>query len=360
MRLGRRKIRHLNLALQGGGAHGAFTWGVLHRLLNEADVRIGWLSGTSSGAVNAICVAHGLAHRDPAAGQLALERIWQGVERAGIPDLLRLNPFLVGLVKAAPMPSLSALLSPYEFNPGGFDPLRKILSEHIDFEAIRTSQTTEILLAATDVATGRARLFRRREMTVDVVLASACLPSLNHAVEIDGRFYWDGGFSANPDLLALATECPIKDTLLVQLNPIHKSEIPRDTKGIEDRVNTITFNQPLLRDIETIIMAQQMRTSWFASRNNPLRHIKTHRFHLIAAGRHTAGLGAESKVVPDLELLSYLHGSGRTEASRWLEQHKASIGRRGTVNLRNHYLEPTGIFAPRDNLDAAAGPDDNV
>ncbi len=339
MRLFRRRKR-LNLALQGGGVHGAFTWGVLDRLLGEDDIVFGWLSGTSAGAVNAVCLAHGLAHRDNQLAKDALTGVWTAVERAGVSDLMRLNPFLAGLAKAAPIANMSAFFSPYDFNPVGFDPLRKILAEHVDFDAIRRNRQVGLLLAATDVATGRARLFRRDEISVDVVLASACLPSLHHAVEIDGRAYWDGGFSANPDLLTLAAESPIGDTLLVKLNPLYKAGVPRSAKTIEDRVNTITFNQPLLRDIETILLAQDMAAGWFMRRSGRLAHLKAHRFHIIAAGRHTSGLGADSKVMPEMELLAYLRAAGEREAANWIEQHKSSIGRRSTVDLRERFNTP--------------------
>jgi NTE family protein len=345
-----RRRKRVNLALQGGGVHGAFTWGVLERLLAEEDLEIGWISGTSAGAFNAIAVAHGLARGDRALARQTLSDLWLAVERAGVPDLLRLNPFLAGLAKAAPLQNMRAFFSPYEFNPAGFDPLRKILSQHIDFEAIRRAPGVGLLIAATDVSTGRARLFRRQEMSVEAVLASACLPSLHHAVEIDGRAYWDGGFSANPDLLTLAAESPVEDTLLVLLNPIHKAGVPKGAKSIEDRVNTITFNQPLLRDIEAILLARDMRAGWFPRREGRLAHLKAHRFHMIAAGRHTAGLGSDSKLMPEMELLTYLKSAGEREAALWLDQNKRRLGRASTVDLRARFTSlPPG--------DDAAGED---
>ena len=347
MRLFRKPKRRLNLALQGGGVHGAFTWGVLDKLLDDSDLAVGWISAASAGAVNAAAVAHGVAHADMQQARHALAAIWNGVERAGVPDLLRLNPILFGLAKSAPIPNMTAFFSPYEFNPAGFDPLRKIITQHIDFEAIRRAGDIELLIAATDVSTGRARLFRRHELTVDVILASACLPTLHHAVQIDGRYYWDGGFSANPDLVTLAAQSPHRDTLLVQLNPIHKPGAPRAAKSIEDRVNTITFNQPLVRDIETILMAREAHTGWGLPKHGRLARLKAHRFHLIAAGRHTAGLGHDSKVVPDVELLNYLHSAGAREAAIWLERHKAAVGRRSTIDLRARYLtDEPGPFDP--------------
>lgn len=338
------KRRKLNLALQGGGAHGAFTWGVLDQLLCDEQVELSWISGTSAGAINAIAVAHGLATRDLATdgrqrARETLEAIWTAVEKAGVPDLTDFNPFLSSLARVGAMANLNGVFSPYSFNPLGFDPLRKILVEHIDFEAIRANPSVNVMVAATDIATGRARLFRGDDLTIDAVLASACLPTLHHAVTIDGRGYWDGGFSANPDLLSLASQSPVGDTMLVLLNPLSAPDVPRTAASIEDRVNTITFNQPLLRDIDTIVRAKEMQPGWFAPRRTPLARLKGHRFHLIEAGQHTAELGLDSKVRPDREVLRQLYHAGLIESERWLSMHKPAIGRRGTVSLREHFIE---------------------
>ena len=229
---------HINLALQGGGAHGAFTWGVLDELLEDEELSIGWLSGTSAGAVNAVAVAHGLAEGDKREGRAALAAIRKAVETAGVPELLRRSPFLSGFAKAASMSNITSLFSPYELNPLGFDPLRDILKDHIDFEAIRRSCPVDVVVAATDVATGRARLFRKEELTVDAVLASACLPTLHHAVEIGGRVYWDGGFSANPDLLTLGRNRGISDKERKLLGHLRTSlEISKhDAEAIEQEL----------------------------------------------------------------------------------------------------------------------------
>ncbi len=341
-----KKRRPLNLALQGGGAHGAFTWGVLDRLLQADELDPAWLSGTSAGAVNAVAVAHGLALGSREAAREALDGIWTEVEKAGVPDLLRLNPFLFGLATGP----VANMFSPYNFNPLGFDPLRRILEDHIDFEAIRALERVAVLIAATDVATGRARLFRNGELSVAAVLASACLPTLHHAVIIDGRAYWDGGFSANPDLLTLGVESPVRDTLLVQLNPLHSPAVPRTPKEIEDRVNTITFNQPLLRDIETIVRASEYERGWFAPRRTAEARLKRHRFHLIEATSHTAHLGADSKMLPEKGLLRTLKAAGNQEATDWLASHVRSVGRRGTVDLKAHFL---GRRMPADDISAA-------
>jgi NTE family protein len=329
------KRKKLNLALQGGGAHGAFTWGVLDQLLLDEEIQIGWMSATSAGAFNAVAVAHGLSTGGRQTARETIKTFWSEVESAGVPDLMRLNPLLSSLVrKASPL----GVFSPYSFNPLGFDPLRNILKKHIDFDAIRANKSLNIMIAATDVETGRARIFQRDELTIDVVLASACLPTLHHAVMIDGRAYWDGGFSANPDLLNMAAESPVGDTLLVLLNPVRSPEVPKTASSIEERVSTITFNQALLRDIDTIVRAQSMNSGWFASRGTAMARLKAHRFHLIEAGRHTSELGAESKIMPDREVLRQLYHGGLLEAERWMSANKRAIGEQATVSLADHFF----------------------
>ena len=338
--------RRINLALQGGGAHGAFTWGVLDRLLEESALELGWVSGTSAGAVNAVAMASGLASEGTPAEARAkarekLKRVWDAVESAGVSDLVKLNPFLWGLTKASGLSSMGSLLSPYDFNPLGWDPFRKLLETSIDFQRLREhkSSTMELLIAATDVATGRPRVFRRAELAVEAVLASACLPQIHHAVEIDGRAYWDGGFSANPDILTLATESPVEDTLIVQLNPLDRLSPPRTARDIAAQVNTLTFNQPLIKDVEIVVAAQaEIATGWFRRRQGRLARLARHRFHLIDAGRHTASLGADSKATPDKQMLAQLFRAGRMETARFLERHGADIGQRQTVDLAQRYL----------------------
>ncbi len=334
----------MNLALQGGGAHGAFTWGVIDRLLDERDLDFAWISATSAGAVNAVALAAGLAEGGKAAARDKLRSVWDAVQEAGVPDLLRLNPFLFGMSRSAPMGQVASLFSPYEFNPLGFDPLRRLLTTHIDFEKVRAFTDIELLIAATDVQTGHARLFRRSEMSVDAVLASACLPTVHHAVEINGRAYWDGGFSANPDLVTLAAESPVADTILVQIAPATKTGVPRGARDIAFDVNRITFNQPLLRDIELIEAAREVR-GWRDRRNSRLGRLAAHRFHLIEAGRYTASLSPETKLRPDRELLSYLHNAGRSETHKWLDRHLSRIGRRATVDLKSRFLTPAAVDA---------------
>lgn len=337
----------LNLALQGGGAHGAFTWGVLDRLLDESDIEFGWISGTSAGAVNAVALADGLAEGGRPAARDRLRSVWEAVIEAGVPDLLRLNPFLYGMSRSPTMGQVASLFSPYDFNPLGFDPLRKLLASQIDFERLRKFEGVDLLIAATDVATARPRLFRRQEISVEAILASACLPQVHHAVEIDGRAYWDGGFTANPDLVTLAAESPVADTLLVLLNPIEKADSPRSAREIAADVSRVTFCQPLIRDVMEIAahQADVQVLRWRRPRTRSER-IAAHRYHLVEAGRHTSTLPPESKMRPERALLTYLHNAGREEARRWLGRAKSSIGKRSTVDLGDRFLGPLRTVVP--------------
>jgi NTE family protein len=238
----------LNLALQGGGAHGTFTWGVLDRLLEADRFEIDTISATSAGAVNAVAMVSGLVKGGPEGGRTLLRELWGAVVKAASPDMSRLNPMLAGL-DANSMAQMASMMSPYAFNPFDINPLRRMLSEMIDFEAIVQDGAVELLIAATDASTGQARLFRRKELTVDVVMASACLPMLYKAVKIGDNHYWDGGFAANPDLVTLPRVAKAKDTLVVLLNPTSRAAVPTQAADILGQINQITFNQPLLRDV---------------------------------------------------------------------------------------------------------------
>jgi NTE family protein len=337
VRFFRRKVR-LNLALQGGGAHGAFTWGVLDRLLEDDELKLSWVSATSAGAVNAVALASGLGEGTRQHARDKLRQVWESVHKAGVPDLLRLNPFLYGLSRTPHMAQMASLFSPYDFNPLGFDPLRRLLSDSIDFEALRTSSPIELLIAATEVATGRARIFRSDEITIEAVLASACLPSLHHAVEIDGVAYWDGGFSANPDIKTLAMESPVEDTLIVQLNPMVRQSLPTGVREISLHANRLAFNAPLMRDVELIETVRQCSQRWLGGARGRYGRLATHRFHLIDASRYTSALSPDSTMKPEWSLLNYLYSAGRDEADKWLARHRASIGHRSSVDLKERFL----------------------
>jgi NTE family protein len=337
-----RRQQRLNLALEGGGAHGAFTWGVLDRLLEDATLEIAWISATSAGAVNAVALASGLAEDGRVGARAKLRAVWEAVAKAGVPDLVRLNPWLASLSRSSTLAQMAQLFSPYDFNPLGFDPLRKLLQDHVDFADLRSTPGPELLIAATALSTGRPRLFRRREMTVEAVLASACLPTLHHAVVIDGQAYWDGGFSANPDLVTLGRESPVADTLIVKLSGIDANGVPTSAREIAGRVNQITFMQPMLRDVEVIeaVRRNHSQSRWMRLKDTADARLAYHRFHLIEAGRFTGALAPESKAKPDIELLTYLFEAGRSETEKWLARHRGCVGSKATVDLAAHFLKP--------------------
>ncbi|MFZ1104671.1 MAG: patatin-like phospholipase family protein [Hyphomicrobiaceae bacterium] len=339
-----RRRQPLNLALEGGGAHGAFTWGALDRLLEDETLDIAWISATSAGAVNAVALAAGLLEDGRDGARAKLRAVWEAVAKAGVPDLVRLNPWLAGLSRSNALAQVASMFSPYDFNPLGFDPLRKLLEAHIDFAALRKHAGPELLIAATHLSTGHARLFRRNEIIVEAVLASACLPTLHHAVTIDGQAYWDGGFSANPDLVTLGRESPVADTLIVKLSALDQNGVPTGAREIAGRVSQITFMQPMLRDVEVIaaVRRNHRHSRWMAPKSPADARLALHRFHLLEAGRFTGALAPESKAKPDIELITYLFAAGRSETEKWLARHRDSLGRKETVDLGARFLRERG------------------
>ena len=345
----------INLALQGGGAHGAFTWGVLDHLLSDESVDLGWIGATSAGALNAVALAAGLAEGGRDGARTKLQQVWDAVAKANAPEIMKLNPLLASMSRSGALAQMTQMFSPYDLNPLGIDPLRRLIEAHIDFELIRTTKGPQLLIAATHVASGTARFFRRSELTIEAVLASACLPTLQQAVEIDGEAYWDGGFSANPDLLTLASESPVADTLIVQLVPLVRSQRPTSAREINGHVSHLTFNQPYVRElemIETIRRLASLRRGLFGGALDARdARIAAHRFHLIEAGRFTGSLSVESRGKPEFELLAYLRSAGAAEAGKWLERSRASIGVRDTAEIAQRLAahreaaKPQGISA---------------
>ena len=324
----------LNLALQGGGAHGAFTWGVLDRLLEENRFHFDTVSATSAGAVNAVALLHGLVKGKAPGGRKTLRDIWQTILKSAMPDFAKFNPMGGDGGHGQALMQLAGMLSPYAFNPFDINPFRRMLEEMIDFPAIVAKSKVELLIAATDASNGQARLFRRDELSVDVVMASACLPMLYKAVKIGDNHYWDGGFAANPDLVTLAREAKARDTLIVLLNPTTRSAVPTEAADILGQINRITFNQPLLRDVREILAIREA----VAGPQGMLvpkdrKRVAHHRFHLIEAGPYVANLPESTKLRPDRITTEKLFEAGRREAEGWLARHLNDVGHRETVDL---------------------------
>ncbi|MEM1370800.1 MAG: patatin-like phospholipase family protein, partial [Pseudomonadota bacterium] len=332
--------RRLNLALQGGGAHGAFTWGVIDRLLREDTIRFDCISAASAGAINAVALAHGLATDGRDAARTLLARVWEDIAKSGVPDIVRLNPFYNSFWRSPAMAQMASLVSPYDFNPLGFDPLREVLTKWIDFEALRHTPVVSLRIAATEVRTGKAHFFDHTTISADAVLASCCLPALHQAIEIDNVAYWDGGFSANPDLVGLAAGTFARDTMLVQLMPLVRKEVPTDAHAISDHVYGLTFQTPLVRDVELICACRSAGARVFGilPPASQAGRMLAHRFHLIDATPHTSSMDWSSKVTPDWAQFQKLFELGVADADVWLSQNSDAIGRRETVDLASHFL----------------------
>lgn len=325
----------VDLALQGGGSHGAFTWGVLDRLLEEPWLKIDGISGTSAGAMNAAVLVDGFAKGAAAGARAALDTFWRRVSEAARFSPLRRGPLdmLLGrwTLDSSPvyvlMDLFSRLASPYDLNPLGWNPLREILAGLIDFTQLRRAPI-KLFITATNVITGRGHVFKNDEITPDVLLASACLPTIFQAVEIGGEPYWDGGYSGNPTLTPLIRECKSHDTILVQINPIERQGTPRSASDILNRLNEVSFNAVLLKELRMIALLRQVADPgdsegalWAGMR-----------IHRIASDLMTA-LGASSKLNAEWEFFFLLREEGRKAAEGFLQTHAPDLGRRSTLDI---------------------------
>jgi NTE family protein len=325
----------IDLALQGGGAHGAYTWGVLDRLLEEPRLRIEGISGTSAGAMNAAVLAHGHAAGGAKGAKAALENFWRRVARAAMfsPFRRSLVDVLMGRWTMDTSPLFIALdmaarvFSPYDLNPRGINPMRDILIESVDFARLKQSPI-RLFVTATNVRTGRGRLFHNDELTPDALLASACLPTLFQAIEIDGEAYWDGGYVGNPTITPLIQECTSSDTVLVQVNPIERPGTPRSAREILDRLNEVSFNSPLMKELRMIAVLRQV-TSPGDSEGARWAAMRIHRI----ASQMMTELGYSSKLNAEWEFLCMLRDEGRRCADIFLRDHMRDLGHRSSFDL---------------------------
>jgi NTE family protein len=325
----------VDLALQGGGAHGAYTWGVLDRLLEAPQLRIEGISGTSAGAMNAAVLAHGHAAGGREGAKAALEDFWKRVARAAMFSPFRRSPLdvLLGRWTLDTSPMFLALdlaarvFSPYDLNPRGANPMRDILAECVDFAHLEQSPI-RLFVTATNVRTGRGRVFHNAELTPEALLASACLPTLFQAIEIDGEAYWDGGYVGNPTITPLVRECASSDTILVQVNPVERPDTPRSAREILDRLNEVSFNSPLMKELRMIALLRQVADP---GHTEGARWAEM-RIHRIASGMMTK-LGYSSKLNAEWEFLCMLRDEGRRCAETFLKDHMQDLGRRSTFDL---------------------------
>jgi len=336
------KVKRINLALQGGGAHGAFTWGVLEQFLSDERIAIEGISGTSAGAVNAVMLADGLIRGGREEALKRLSDFWRAVSSTGsLPALQRevlqrLMSFtpLEGTPVQAWVDAVSRYFSPYDVNPLNINPLKDLIERFVDFDKLHAAEDLQLFISATNVQTGRVRIFRRDKITADAVMASACLPSLFRAVEIDGVPYWDGGYLGNPVIFPFFRSTTTEDVLVVQINPLVRQATPTSSSEILNRINEITFNSSLIDEYRAIDFVARLIDQGTLPRGTgpgQYRRINIHRIVLDRFGTHFDSI---SKLSTDYDFFDMLHTSGKRAARRFLDDHFADIGVKSTVDLR--------------------------
>lgn len=338
--------KSINLALQGGGSHGAYTWGVLDRFLEDGRIFIEAISGTSAGAMNAVVMSDGLVAGKEEGAREALHQFWWDVSQASAWSPMKRGPLdvFMGNWTLDNSPSflffdmLNRIASPYDMNPMDINPLRDIVERRVDIERVRRCDQVRIYISATNVETGKVKVFKRDELTYDMIMASACLPFMFKAVEIDGIPYWDGGYMGNPVLFPFYHSVS-DDVVIVQINPLKRAGTPKKAREILDRVNEITFNSSLLKELRAIEFVRRLIDEGKLDRGDYKRLL----MHVIEAEADIKPLGASSKLNAEWDFLCHLFNIGRAAADRWLAAEFDHIGERATVNLR-------AMFRP-DDLD---------
>jgi NTE family protein len=336
------ETKTINLALQGGGAHGAFAWGVLDRLLEDERIAVEGLSATSAGAMNAVTLAYGMTLGGREGAKKALMQFWRRVAHAGMISPLQPSWFeklqhdhsLENSPAFVAFDLISRLYSPYQFNPMNYNPLRKVLEQTVDFERLRQASAVKLFLSATNVRTGKVKVFGNDELSADAVMASACLPFMFQAVTINGEDYWDGGYMGNPAIYPLIYRCESRDIVVVHINPIERLETPTTARDILNRINEISFNSSLMREMRAIAFVTKMIDDGVIEEGRMKRML----IHAIDAQDFMRELGVASKMNADWEFLTHLRDVGRERAEQWLETHFEAVNARTSIDLGAMYL----------------------
>ena len=357
----------VNLALQGGGAHGAFIWGVLNRFLEDERLTIEGISATSAGAMNAVVFAYGFALDGRDGAKRKLHEFWFQISQTSpgsqikefyeqwmkwstmsLSTVLPFNPTLFPQVLPQPQAirdalteagllsfdMMSRILSPYQYNPFNHNPLHTVLNEAVDFSVLQEKSPVKLFLCATNVSSGKIKIFKNKEITAEAVLASACLPFLFQSVIIDGQPYWDGGYMGNPAIYPLIYNCQSPDVVILHINPIERKEIPQTASEILDRLNEITFNSSLMREMRAIFFVTKMIDEGKISGQDMKRLL----IHGISAFDEMSSLGVLSKLDPDWGFLQKLRDTGYAKADEWLGLNYDKIGVESTIDIADLYL----------------------
>ncbi|MEP7056299.1 MAG: patatin-like phospholipase family protein [Caldimonas sp.] len=330
--------RRLNLALQGGGAHGAFTWGVLDALLDDPEVEFEGLTGSSAGAINAVVFADGWVKGGREGAREALAEFWTGVGKQLPATMTQGDGDAISLSPASKMfAAWAGHFSPAQLNPLELNPLRDLLQRQIDFDGLRAHSPFKLFVGTTQVNTGKLRVFRESELTVEVLLASACLPRLHHSVEIDGEPYWDGGYCANPAVFPLFYDCDSRDVLLVLLSPLRREGTPRTVEEIDARILELAFSANFMREMRMFSHATEFSSPAFLTFGRLERRLQQMRFHMIDSSELISLQRAETRLLAHGPFLELLHAQGRERGGLWLAAHGADIGRRSTVDVKTWF-----------------------
>lgn len=337
--------KRVSIAMQGGGAHGAFTWGVLDRLLEEKDFVIEGVSGASAGGMNAVSVAQGMMEGGNEGARAALKRYWETNAEAGKSSFLKPGLMDVLLNKFTMNNSLPFILSdvmckflsPYQFNPVGTNPLTEIVNKLFDFDKLNKYKDVKVFLSATHVYSGKIKVFSnaREELSTETMLATACLPTLFHAVLVNGEYYWDGGYTGNPVIYPLIYECETSDVMLLKLNPTHRNRLPVTSSEISDRMNEITNNTSIMREMRSMHFITKLIDEGLVAPGK----LKRLNVHLIENEGVFAELGWSSKLNTDRVFLTHLFNEGRKTADKWIEKNYDNIGKKSTADVAEEFVE---------------------
>lgn len=344
-----KKTKMVNLALQGGGAHCAFAWGVLDKILEDGRLQIDGLTGTSAGAMNTVVYSYGKMMGGYEGAREALHNFWKDISETGaIFSPVKITPLEAFFMENGggnpwsfqAFEAFTQMFSPYDFNPMDINPLRHILERHVDFEQITECKCTKMFICATNVRTNRIKVFKNKEITTDSVLASACLPMLFQAVEIDGEAYWDGGYMGNPALYPLFYHTDTDDMMIIHINPIEREEVPKKAHEIHNRINEISFNSSLLREIRAIAFIQKLvEEGWIKEgHKSKITHEKFY-MHSIRADNIMRSYSVASKFSPGWKMLCEIRDKGREVMEEWLEENYKHVGNKCTVDLRSTFLD---------------------
>lgn len=337
------QTKTINLALQGGGSHGAFTWGALDRLLEDDRILIDGISGTSAGAMNGVMLVYGMHLGGRQGARDMLRQFWEKIGHNARFSMFQPSPldrmFAPGNLDYSPMfqafDLMTRLLSPYQLNPQDYNPLRDVLAEMIDFDKLRAATEIKLFISTTNVRSGKIRVFRPHELTADVMMASACLPHMFKAVEIDGEHYWDGGYMGNPAMFPLIYNCRSSDIVLIEINQIRIEKLPTTARDILERMSDISFNSTMMREMRAISLVTSLIEQHRLTGRTQLRPIH---FHMIEAAEDMQKFSSSSKFNCDMDFLQELHDIGRRAAERWLASHFRTVGTDSSVDLHSLFF----------------------